>query len=330
MKKLILPLVMAATAGMANAEAPKGVYVPFGVMGYDYDESTRVLDNDVLPTLGIGYRFDQNWAAEVMAADGSTDIDVPGNGAGDADVRHYRLDGLYFMNDMGGLTPYAVAGVGANRVDYGRAGGTDEDGLLNAGVGLLFQATDNFAVRGDVRAIHSLDDYNTEAAVNLLAQFNFGSSSKPVAPVAPPADDDKDGVVNTKDRCPTTPPNKTVDKNGCDCNYALHLGFEFDSAELHADDFAILDRLSTVIEDLGYVHANVVGHTDSMGEEAYNQELSLRRAQAVADYFASKGLNKEMFTPSGRGETEAVADNSTEAGRADNRRVMIERDDCGK
>jgi OOP family OmpA-OmpF porin len=328
MNKLIPTLVLAASAGvagMANAETNTGVYIPFGVMGYDYDESQRALEGGLLGTLGIGYRFDDRWASELMIADGEPEVDPNGSNL-EADVRHFRLDGLYFLDQVGGVTPYAVAGLGENRISY-EGGQTTEDTLVNAGMGLMYQADYNWAVRGDVRAINSLDEGDTEAAVNLLVSYNFGS---PAAAPAAPADDDQDGVVNNKDRCPNTPPGKTVDKNGCDCNYALHLGFEFDSAELHADDFAILDRLSTVLEDLGYVHANIVGHTDNQGEEAYNQELSQRRAQAVTDYFTSKGLNSTMFTPMGRGESEPVADNNTEAGRAENRRVMIERDDCGK
>lgn len=346
MNKLIPRLVLAASAGLvgvASAEAPSGVYIPFGVMVYDYDDSTRRLDTDGLPTLGIGYRFDDRLAVELMAADSSTDINVAG--AGDADVRHYRVDGLYFLDNVSGLTPYVVGGLGENRIDYD-ALGTTEDTLLNGGVGLLFQATEHFAVRGDVRAIYSLDNANTEAAVNLLAQFSFGGSSKPApqaapapAPVAAAApvavasapvdnDTDKDGVPNKIDRCPKTPAGKTVDKNGCDCDYTLKLNFGFDSAVLSAEDKAELDVLRAAIQDLGYTRADVAGYTDSRGAEAYNQQLSLRRAQAVVDYLASKGVNADKLHAVGYGEAQPVADNSTEAGRAENRRVVIERTDC--
>ena len=328
MNKLIPSLAFAglSLALGAQAETNTGVYIPFGVMGYDYDESTRVLEPSFLPTLGIGYRFDDRFATELMIAHGSADVDQ--SGGGDADVRHYRVDGLYFMDDRMGVTPYLVGGLGENEVDYDITGSPD-DTLVNAGAGLMYQADYNWSFRGDVRAIHSLDYNNTEGAFNLLAQYNFGSPAKAVQEA--PADDDRDGVVNSKDLCPTTPPNKSVDRNGCDCNYVLHLGFDFDSAELHADDIAILDRLSQVLENLGYVHANIVGHTDSQGEEAYNQALSERRAQVVTDYFVNtKGLNKDMFTPIGRGETQPAADNGSEAGRAENRRIVLERDDCGK
>lgn len=324
MKKLIPTLVLASMASIANAESPTGVYIPFGIMGYDYDDSVRALDTNGMPTLGIGYRLDQHWATELMIADGDTDVDIAGGG--DADVRHYRLDSLYFLDDMNGLTPYVVAGLGENRIDYDLAG-TTEDTLFNAGAGLLYQVNGNFALRGDVRAIHSLDEDNTEAAVNLLALFSFGAGS---AAVATNNDHDNDGVANSKDSCPNTPPGKTVDKNGCDCNYALNLNFGFDSAELTVGDKATLDALRAVLKDLGYAKATVAGHTDDRGEESYNQDLSQRRAQAVVDYLSAKGVNQDMLTPVGYGEAQPVESNGTDAGRAANRRVVIERTDCGK
>jgi len=70
---------------------------------------------------------------------------------------------------------------------------------------------------------------------------------------------------------------------------------------------------------------NIIGHTDSVGPEAYNQKLSERRAQAVADYFATEGeVPQQTLQVSGRGESEPIASNDTDAGRAQNRRVVIE------
>ena len=67
-----------------------------------------------------------------------------------------------------------------------------------------------------------------------------------------------------------------------------------------------------------------VGHTDSVGTDAYNQKLSLRRSQAVKAYLVSKGIDKTRIYTEGKGEKQPVADNSTSEGRAKNRRVEIE------
>ncbi len=339
MKRLIPAIALIAAAGLSHAEHNEGVYIPFGVMGYDYDSSARNLDTNYMPTAGIGYQFDQHWAAEIMAAKGSTDVDIPLlNILGlEADVTHYRLDGLYFFGGET-LKPFVVGGIGENQIDYDLFGDQD-DTVVNAGAGLLYQVAEGFALRGDVRAIHSLDNNNTEAAVNLLVQMSFGSDSHKNAGTAAPIaaasvvssnDNDGDGVRNSKDRCPNTPAGKTVDAVGCDCNYSLKLNFEFDSAVLTTEDRAELDRLADAMEDLGHARADVVGHTDSRGADSYNQALSERRAKAVISYLGSKGVNTANLHAVGRGESQPTADNSSEAGRAENRRVVIERTDCGK
>ena len=68
---------------------------------------------------------------------------------------------------------------------------------------------------------------------------------------------------------------------------------------------------------------DLVGYTDSMGSEAYNQKLSERRAQAVYQYLVSRGINGSIIDVMGRGELDPVASNETEEGRALNRRVDI-------
>ena len=67
-----------------------------------------------------------------------------------------------------------------------------------------------------------------------------------------------------------------------------------------------------------------IGHTDSIGTEAYNQRLSERRANAVKAYLVSKGIESDRVATEGKGELQPVASNKTKAGRAQNRRVEIE------
>lgn len=85
-----------------------------------------------------------------------------------------------------------------------------------------------------------------------------------------------------------------------------------------------LDAFAARVKSLSSVESvNVVGHTDSTGTDAYNQNLSDRRAAAVKDYLVGQGLDAGVISTSGMGESQPVADNATQAGRAENRRVEI-------
>jgi len=139
-------------------------------------------------------------------------------------------------------------------------------------------------------------------------------------------DSDGDGVVDSQDKCPNTPANTPVDNTGCElaAEYKLeHVNFEFDSAKLTASSSAMLDEGVKILKRHSDMKVVIAGHTDSMGNDAYNQGLSERRAQAVADYLIAHGANAANISVKGYGESNPVADNSTEAGRAANRRVEL-------
>lgn len=99
--------------------------------------------------------------------------------------------------------------------------------------------------------------------------------------------------------------------------------FDFDKATLRPEFKPTLDKIAVVLRDDASVTIRVVGHTDSIGSESYNQMLSERRAKATADYLEAQGVDYRQMTTEGRGELEPRASNDTEAGRAQNRRVEI-------
>jgi outer membrane protein OmpA-like peptidoglycan-associated protein/outer membrane protein W len=150
----------------------------------------------------------------------------------------------------------------------------------------------------------------------------------PVAAAAP-VDSDGDGVIDADDKCPNTPKGDRVGPHGCSCDVSVQLQFKFDSAELTSEDMATLDRVAMRLNELQFVGGEVAGYTDSTGDEAYNLDLSKRRAQSALDYLASKGVAPGRMTAVGFGEANPIADNATAEGRAQNRRVVIRRTDCG-
>ena len=125
-------------------------------------------------------------------------------------------------------------------------------------------------------------------------------AAAPVAPPAPPA------VVATK------------------VTFAADAFFDFNKAVLKPEAKAKLDDLTGKLKDISLEVIIAVGHTDAIGGDAYNQKLSVKRAEAVKAYLVSKGIEPNRIYTEGKGKKQPVADNKTAEGRAKNRRVEIE------
>jgi len=99
--------------------------------------------------------------------------------------------------------------------------------------------------------------------------------------------------------------------------------FDFDSDRLRAESKKNLDNLASSLNNFGDSKLLIVGHTDSQGSDDYNLDLSRRRAAAAAAYLESRGVSTARVQTSGRGETEPIGTNDTDAGRQQNRRVEV-------
>ena len=106
--------------------------------------------------------------------------------------------------------------------------------------------------------------------------------------------------------------------------YAADAFFDFNKSALKPEGRAKLDDLVGKIKGISLEVIIAVGHTDSVGSDAYNQKLSVKRAESVKAYLVTKGIEKNRVYTEGKGEKQPVADNKTSEGRAKNRRVEIE------
>ncbi len=146
----------------------------------------------------------------------------------------------------------------------------------------------------------------------------------PIAPASGNDDEDGDGVPNALDKCPNTPHGFKVDETGCLVEQTVALqsvNFEFGSDQLTVEAKAILDGIAKSLAVQQAVKVQVTGHTDALGPQSYNLNLSQKRARSVVAYLVAAGVDAKRLKSDGEGEFTPIATNDTEAGRAKNRRV---------
>jgi outer membrane protein OmpA-like peptidoglycan-associated protein len=339
-------------------------FVELGLNGDEIDDSDIVLPDGVkvdgdtdedIWTAAAGYRFDtfgENTVDVLVGARGATidtELRVTGLPGRQSEVEStdtvVMLRPSFRISENWRFNPtlaYAVSG--------------DADTHYELQPQIQYQFSDSFAFRFGYRTLHyevedgnsGDDDYGKLDVDFSGLMFGVGwvfparADELPPPPPAPPppapkpapvvakapADSDGDGVPDASDLCPGTVKGTRVGTHGCDCDVTLQLQFAFDSAELTDADRQELDRIAVRLNELKFVAGTAEGHTDSMGDDAYNLGLSERRAQAVVDYLSTKGLTRDRFKIVAHGETQPVADNGTEEGRAQNRRVVLRRTDC--
>jgi outer membrane protein W/outer membrane protein OmpA-like peptidoglycan-associated protein len=323
------------------------------------------VDDDDRFTFDVTYMFRDNWGIELLASDEwNHGFTVPGAGiSGEVEHLPPTLSLQYHFMPDSWIRPYIGAGVNYTIFsnETSNAGALNLRGSLGPAVGAGVDVTvwKDIFLNAAVRWI----DIDSDASLNgadigtieidpiiygVHVGYRFGrpapvAAAAPMAaaappppppapppppPPPPPADTDGDGVPDTIDRCPNTPAGARVDKVGCSCDFTMALTFEFGSDTLSAADKAMLDEIIPVLRDLAFIRGTISGHTDSVGPEAYNQQLSERRAQAVKDYLVANGVPAQEFGVIGFGESMPVATNDTAEGRALNRRVVLERVDC--
>lgn len=112
-------------------------------------------------------------------------------------------------------------------------------------------------------------------------------------------------------------------EEGIAVSFDSGLLFDFDSAKLRAEAMENLSQLAEIMGEDDNTELLIVGHTDSVGDEEYNQNLSERRAAMAATFMGTQGIDRSRIDVEGMGETEPISDNETEAGRQENRRIEV-------
>jgi OOP family OmpA-OmpF porin len=143
-----------------------------------------------------------------------------------------------------------------------------------------------------------------------------------------PLDTDGDGVYDYLDKCPGTLMGIPVDKSGCPLPFKekvsieLKVEFDFDKATIRSVYDEHLQKVINFLITYPETMAELEGHTDSIGKDAYNLDLSQRRAENVMKYLIDRGVDPSRVKAVGYGESMPIADNATDEGRQRNRRVI--------
>jgi len=184
---------------------------------------------------------------------------------------------------------------------FGVGGGYNYEFWPGIGLGLFVRYH-----QADIRPNNNTNSHTTEFLITgLEGQYRF----LPPPPLPPPA------PVAQAAPPPVAPTKQKIVLRG--------VNFDFDKYNIRPDAVPILDQAAATLKEYGDVTVSVNGHTDSIGTEAYNQRLSLRRAEAVRAYLERRGVAARRMTVRGFGESDPVATNETAEGRAQNRRVEL-------
>ncbi|SBS32777.1 Outer membrane porin F precursor [Marinomonas aquimarina] len=301
-KTAVLSSILAASAvaTMAQADAPVSGFTLTPMIGYSVPDNNRDLEDDRALGLSLGYQFDNPWAVEFTYL--NLDSELTGGQSIDAD--QYRLDGLYSFFSESSVTPYLAAGLGTTEYSNDLHG--DGHTQLNAGGGLKFALSENTALRADYRLIDDLEGDHLDQVATLGLQYTFGK--KKAAPMVAAA--------------PVVEPEPMVEPEPVKTELPYDILFAFDSAHVDSSEFSDLQSIADHLAAHPEQVAQVRGFADSTGAQDYNQELSEKRAQAVAKLLVEDyGVDASRLYTVGYGETHPVASNDTQANRQLNRRA---------
>ncbi len=353
MKKSLMSFAVAAALGVtafaATAEDMyRGAWYAVPGVSYMNTDSDLEADNGAGGFIAIGKELSQSWDLQGRLGYNRADEDTGIAGAGGKYKQTtLGLDALYmFSRDK--FRPFLLAGIGAarNNVDYSGIGLTDRtktSWLAGLGLGAQYLFSDSFGIQADLRhqwskaeaknATRTVDADETigNTLFNIGGIFRFGAPAPVVAEAAPePAP-----IAAAPEPAPEPAPAPAPEPVACTpqvetITLQAEKLFGFDRAVLK--DTTEIDQVIAKMKDNEiFMSVKVIGHTDKLGSEAYNQKLSERRANQVRDYMISKGIEADRLIAIGKGEDQPKVNCDDVKGRkaqiqclAPNRRVEIE------
>ena len=307
---LAIGSLLAASSFGVFAQAQGAVEVEAFAKRY-FTDSVRDMDNGNLYGGSVGYFLTEDVSLNLSYGEyKSLNFDDRNPNTNKRDkVRGSlsSLDAVYHFGTPGvGLRPYVSAGMGHQSISQNVRSGRDHTTFANIGAGAKYYITENFFAKASVDGMHGFDNHQSEWMAGVGVGLNFGGKKAVAAPVVAPVEPVYvEEVVEAE----------TV-------RVELDVKFDFDKAQVKQDSYSDIENLAEFMKQFPQTSTTVEGHTDSTGNDAYNQNLSERRAGAVRDVLVNQyGVESSRVNAVGYGEANPVADNATREGRAVNRRV---------
>lgn len=347
-----------ASAGVETGSSYNN-YVNFGAFYLEADKGRGADGTSVGYHAGVGHRLNTNLWVEGQFFGDTIETGVLGT---DNYQTGGGVDFHYAFGQRSEFTPFLIVGGGGVYNDVTGTANDELTPYLNIGLGFTKSifGFDNLRLRGEVRAIY--DDFRegqTDFRAGLGLEMGLGTPPvkepevvvrevqvpvekiviqevpverivikevpAPAPEVVPVSvDDDGDGVINERDKCPNTLKGARVDGNGCVVEQTLtirDITFETDSARLTANAQRLMENVVSFLRSDPSARISISGHTDSVASDAYNMKLSRNRASEVRDYLVGYGIDGSRLDSAGYGESRPVATNDTAEGRELNRRV---------
>jgi len=329
----VLMLSISAIAAAEDQKYGQGFSINPGVGYYSFD-SELDLEDDSFPSIGLEYRLTRRLAAEISYFQATTQNTRTTIIPAEYDVEHYRLNGNYYFRPEQKFQPFATIGIGSLSFDQEEKNIHTSSTVADLGAGLRYFFTPKISLKGDLRAIHNIDDDYVDALANISVNFLFGvhtpANDEDIgAPVnTAPQDSDGDGINDKDDDCADTEKGLMVDENGCaipveqTVSMDLNVNFKFDSSKLPPEFYSDVKELATFLKTYKDSNVTIEGHADATGPEEYNDKLSKQRAQAIQDILVKDfSIDSKRIEHIGYGESRPIADNATAEGRSKNRRA---------
>lgn len=345
MKKKLLCTLFCTTALLAQSD-PSKTYnyelTPF-VSGILTDSKAGLNDDSYLNAgLSLAKNLEDSFIDQIEALYMRSD-NLEYKNSQSTNINRLFLNAIkkYEINEQFAL--YGLAGLGYQDVTQ-EVGDNEDSAILNYGIGLRYDIPYyGIALKSDIRHLITTNNtqndfmytlgigmplgkkYNDEIKAKIPKIEEKQVEEKPLI-VSPEIkeinnDQDGDGVINNLDKCPNTTAGVKVNSEGCVETINLNINFDNNSAEIKDVYNSKITEFANLLKTNPSMTAVIEAHTDSKGSDAYNLNLSNKRANSVVNSLKNYGIESSRLKAIGYGEAQPIATNDTEIGKAKNRRV---------